>query len=148
MGRRDGPTVLAALAALVVLGAVLTGGGVAHAKPKPPATKPAGPIVAMAVASSVDSAGRLVHPTFTFAPSDPTVTVVVLVGQLKAPGRLTVTWYQSTDKGDHKLFVQHIPVQSFDRATAVGQSQGGLATGNHKVTASRRGLHPTHNRAA
>jgi len=111
-------------------------GGARQAEPG--AMEPTGPIVSMAVASSLDDQGRLVDPAFTFSPDQPQITVIVQVGQgVTTP--LEIVWYRVTDEGEEQLFTVTFVVAALDRAYSVGQNPGTLAPGTYRVRATLDG---------
>ena len=111
-------------------------GGAKEAEPGAP--EPTGPIVSLAVASSLDEQGRLVDPAFTFPPDQPQITVIVQVGQgFTTP--LEIVWYQVTEESEEQLFTVTLVVAALDRAYSVGQNPGTLAPGTYRVRATLDG---------
>lgn len=97
------------------------------------------PIISMVMASSIDDKGELVNPRFSFPQTEKQITAVVYLGNIKG-SQLTVTWYQTSDEGDTKLFEHQIQVRSRERALSVAKNPGGLmSAGTYKVVATLDG---------
>jgi hypothetical protein len=99
-----------------------------------------GPILAIVTAASVNANGQPSGISHSFAPSQPKVTALVVLGKLRGAGELTVSWSQVTSQGPQQLFTQSIAVNSFGRAYSTAVSQGVLAAGSYRVSASIDGV--------
>ena len=99
-----------------------------------------GPILAIVTAASVNANGQPSGISHSFAPSQPKVTALVVLGKLRGAGELTVSWSQVTSQGPQQLFTQSIAVHSFGRAYSTAVSQGVLAAGSYRVSASIDGV--------
>ena len=107
-------------------------------EPRPPA-EAKGPIIAMAIASSIDAKGKIVNPTFTFTPNEPQITAIVYVGKVNV-SQLKITWYKTSENGDEKLFEHQVQVKSYERAFSVAKNASGtLELGTYKVVATLAG---------
>lgn len=124
----------AVLVAAVILAASACGSG----KPAVARAQPGGAILGMVAATSITGRGVPVHPSFTFPPAQPQITVIALVGKVRR-SPLTFTWYRVTGAGARKLFSRTVQVAAWDRAYSIGKDPGPLATGTYKVTASAGG---------
>jgi hypothetical protein len=133
---------LCALVVVLLLGAVSCGhprsSETTKKAPSPP-SEIKDPIISMMMASSIDAKGELVNPRFSFPQTEPQITAIVQVGNVKG-SQLTVTWYKTSDDGDEKLFEHQIQVKSHDRAFSVAKNPGGIfAAGTYKVVATLEG---------
>ena len=91
------------------------------------------------MASSIDAKGQLVNPRFSFPQTEPQITAIAQVGNVKG-SQLTITWYKTSDDGDEKLFEHQITVKSHDRAFSVAKNPGGIfSAGTYKVVATLEG---------
>jgi hypothetical protein len=106
--------------------------------PSPPAENK-DPIISMVMASSIDAKGTLVNPRFSFPQTEKQITAIVQLGNIKG-SQLTVTWYQTSDDGDTKLFEHQIQVKSRERAFSVAKNPGMFfSAGTYKVVATLDG---------
>jgi hypothetical protein len=124
------------------------GGGAASTTPSstsppPLSTSVSGPILALVTAASVDADGQPSGLSQAFAPSQPKITALVLLGGLGGATDLSVTWSQMTGNSRQPLFTQHIAVRDFDRAFSTALSQGVLASRTYQVSASIDGATTT-----
>ena len=128
-----------ALVAGVLLGALSCGrphsSETTKQGPSPP-VKIKDPIISMMMASSIGAKGELVNPRFSFPQTEPQITAIVHLGNVKS-FQLTVAWYKTSDDGDTKLFEHQIQVKSRDRAFSVAKNPGGpMSVGTYKVVAT------------
>jgi hypothetical protein len=137
---RVGHGSLGLIAALTMALAACGGGASKPAASTPPksavSTPVSGPILALVTAASVDAAGQPSGVSQAFAPSQPQVTALVVLGRLGTATDLAVTWSQVTAQGSQPLFTQHIAVADLDRAFSTALSRGVLASGIYQVSAS------------
>ena len=142
--RRVGRQALGILIAMAT--AVAACGGATSTTPTSTSTlstSVSGPILALVTAASVDADGQPSGLSQAFAPSQPKVTALVLLGGLEGATDLAVTWSQMTGNSLQPLFTQHIAVRDFDRAFSTALSQGVLASGTYQVSASIDGATTT-----
>jgi hypothetical protein len=101
-----------------------------------PPVEAKGPIITMVMASSIDSKGQIINPTFTFPPNEPQITAIIYVGRTDGT-QLKITWYKTSEKGDEKLFEHQIQVKSNERAFSVARNGSGtFELGAYKVVAT------------
>ena len=97
-----------------------------------------GPMVAMLSAAALDEGGHIRDPKSTFAPTDPQITVAVLIDPASdiVDQPLRLTWYQVTPDGDVELFTDTVEVSSGEAAYTTGGNPGTLSAGTYRVAAS------------
>lgn len=105
----------------------------------PPSGEIKDPIISMIMASSIDDKGKLVNARFSFPQTEKQITAIVQLGNIKG-SQLTLTWYQTSDEGDTKLFEHQIQVKSGERAFSVAKNPGRFfSAGTYKVVATLDG---------
>src|SRR5579872_1313581 len=116
---------------------VLVAAGCSNSGTKGPSAKaPSGPILTVLTAATVDPTGQPNGLSQSFAPTQPQVTALVVLGTLGGASDLAVTWSRVTPEGPKPLFTHHITVADFDRAASTALSPGTLAVGAYQVSAS------------
>lgn len=96
-------------------------------------------LMGMVVAPTMTRQAQPVDPTFSFAPDQTEIVVIIQVGKLDADPPLDITWYRISPDGEEELFTHTVEVASFDRAFSVGLNEGTLAQGAYRVAATLNG---------
>jgi hypothetical protein len=107
--------------------------------PPPVGSALSGPIQFLVTSKSVDPLGDPVGVTAFYPRMAPSITAVVLLGQLHGPQHLAITWSKVTSQGLQTLFTRQLTVTSFGRAYSTAIPRGPMSFGTYRVTATVAG---------